>query len=122
MNIIDRKKAKAAKLISSNPDIQMWAKLYTESLTEDELKESTSDEDILNTVFSALLYFLAGEGNKVLKDDEWMQYLINDINSAIANGLFKPQFEDKQHIKKIQDIQFGENEVVEDSETNSEED
>ena len=76
-------------------EINAWAKLYTESLTEKELSESTSDEDILNTAFGTMLYFLCGEGDKVLKDDEWMNYLVNDINSAISKGMFKPSFEDK---------------------------
>lgn len=91
-------------------EINSWAKLYTESLTEKELSESTSDEDILNTAFSTMLYFLCGEGDKVLKDDEWMNYLVNDINSAISKGMFKPSFEDKQHIKKLQQMRLGTNE------------
>ena len=85
-------------------EINSWAKLYTESLTEKELSESTSDEDILNTAFGTMLYFLCGEGDKVLKDDEWVNYLVNDINSAISKGMFKPSFEDKQHIKKLQEL------------------
>ena len=52
--------------------IEEWAKLYAESLTEQELSESSSDEDMINTAFSTLLYFLTGEGDKVLKDSEWM--------------------------------------------------
>jgi hypothetical protein len=76
-------------------DIELWAKLYTESLTEKELSESTTDEDLLNTAFSTLLYFLTGEGKKVLKDSEWMTYLTNDIYSAIYKGIFKPSYEDK---------------------------
>lgn len=93
-----------------NPEINGWAKLYCENLTEKELSESTSDEDILNTAFSTMLYFLCGEGDKVLKDDEWVNYLVNDLNAAIQKGLFKPSFEDKQHIKKLQDIRMGESE------------
>jgi hypothetical protein len=89
---------------STNKEINEWAKLYTESLTEKELSESTTDDDILNTAFSTLLYFLCGEGNVVLKDDEWVNYLVNDINAAIQKGMFKPSFNDKQHIKKLQDI------------------
>ena len=96
---------------SVHNEINEWAKLYTESLTEKELSESTSDEDILNTVFSTLLYFLCGEGNAVLKDDEWVNYLVNDINSAIQKGMFKPSYADKQHIKKLQDIRLGEDEL-----------
>lgn len=87
--------------------IEEWAKLYAESLTEQELSESSSDEDMINTAFSTLLYFLTGEGDKVLKDSEWMTYLINDINNAIQKGMFKPAFEDKQRIKKLQDMHFG---------------
>jgi len=75
--------------------IELWAKMYSESLTEKELSESTSDEDIINTAFSTLLYFLTGESDKVLKDDEWMLYIINDLNNAIQKGMFKPSFEDK---------------------------
>lgn len=96
---------------SKHNDISMWAKLYTESLTEKELSESTSDEDILNTAFSTLLYFICGEGNTVLKDDEWINYLVNDIDSAIAKGMFKPSFEDKQHIKKLQQMRLDVNET-----------
>lgn len=87
--------------------IEEWAKLYAESLTEQELSESSSDEDMINTAFSTLLYFLTDEGDKVLKDSEWMTYLINDINNAIQKGMFKPAFEDKQRIKKLQDMHFG---------------
>lgn len=87
--------------------IEEWAKLYAESLTEQELSESSSDEDMINTAFSTLLYFLTGEGDKVLKDSEWMTYLINDINNAMQKGMFKPAFEDKQRIKKLQDMHFG---------------
>lgn len=87
--------------------IEEWAKLYVESLTEQELSESSSDEDMINTAFSTLLYFLTGEGDKVLKDSEWMTYLINDINNAMQKGMFKPAFEDKQRIKKLQDMHFG---------------
>jgi len=99
-----------------NPEINDWAKLYCENLTEKELSESTSDEDILNTAFSTLLYFLCGEGNVVLKDDEWMNYLQNDINAAIQKGMFKPSFEDKKHIRQLQDIRLGEDETEEDEE------
>lgn len=95
---------------STNKEINEWAKLYTESLTEKELSESTSDEDLLNTAFSTLLYFLCGEGNTVLKDDDWLNYLVNDINAAIQKGMFKPSFNDKQHIKKLQEIRLGEDE------------
>ena len=87
--------------------IEEWAKLYAESLTEQELSESSSDEDMINTAFSTLLYFLTDEGDKVLKDSEWMTYLINDINNAMQKGMFKPAFEDKQRIKKLQDMHFG---------------
>ena len=85
-----------------NEDIKHWAKLYTESLNEDELKESQSEQDILNTVFSTLLYFMNGEGNTVLKDTEWMNYLLNDITNVIHNGTFKPSYEDKKRLKSIQ--------------------
>lgn len=105
---------------SNHNEINSWAKLYTESLTEKELSESTSDDDILNTAFSTLLYFLCGEGNTVLKDDEWVNYLVNDINTAIQKGMFKPSFSDKQHIKKLQDIRLGE-ELDEDVETDVDE-
>ena len=87
--------------------IEEWAKLYAESLTEQELSESSSDEDMINTAFSTLLYFLTGESDKVLKDSEWMTYLINDINNAMQKGMFKPAFEDKQRIKKLHDMHFG---------------
>ena len=87
--------------------IEEWAKLYAESLTEQELSESSSDEDMINTAFSTLLYFLTDEGDKVLKDSEWMTYLINDINNAMQKGMFKPAFEDKQRIKKLHDMHFG---------------
>jgi hypothetical protein len=95
---------------SEHKEINEWAKLYTESLTEKELSESTTDDDILNTAFSTLLCFLCGEGNVVLKDDEWVNYLVNDINAAIQKGMFKPSFNDKQHIKKLQEIRLGEDE------------
>lgn len=85
-------------------DIELWAKLYNESLTEQELSESTSDEDLLNTAFSTLLYFMTGDGKKVLRDTEWMNYLINDMYTAINKGLFKPSYEDKQRIKRLQDM------------------
>ena len=110
MNIQERKE-RAAKRMSDDPAMKMWAQMYTESLSENELKESVSEEDIINTAFSTLLYFLCGEGKRVLSDDEWVNYLINDINNAISKGLFKPQFEDKQHIKKIQDERLGEDDA-----------
>lgn len=93
--------------------LDIWTNMYTESLTEKELSESTSDEDIINTAFSTLLYFLCSEGKIVLNDEEWMLYLINDINNAIQKGMFKPAFEDKQRIKKIQDMHFGKDESEE---------
>ena len=93
--------------MTKKEQIEEWAKLYAESLTEQELSESSSDEDMINTAFSTLLYFLTDEGDKVLKDSEWMTYLINDINNAIQKGMFKPAFEDKQRIKKLQDMHFG---------------
>ena len=93
-----KKKIQDAK----HSEINAWAQLYTESLTEKELSESTSDEDILNTAFETLLYFLNGEGDKVLKDNEWKNYIINDINSAIQKGMFKPSFQAKQQLKKLQ--------------------
>ena len=96
------------KHLSTNREINSYAKLYLESLTEKELSESTSDEDILNTAFSTMLYFLCGEGDKVLKDDEWVNYLYNDISAAIQKGMFKPSYEDKQHIKKLQEIRLNE--------------
>lgn len=92
---------------SDCPDIAHYAALV-ESLTEQELSESISEEDIMNTAFSTLLYFLCGEGDKVLKDDEWMLYLQNDINNAISKGMFKPSFEDKKHIKQLASIRSGE--------------
>ena len=92
---------------STYPEINEWAKLYTESLTEQELSESTSDEDLLNTAFSTLLTFMVGDGNKVLKDDEWMNYLENDLNTAIRKGMFKPAFDDKQNLKKLDAIRHG---------------
>lgn len=104
---------------SKNADINAYAKLYAESLTEKEFSESTSDEDILNTAFSTMLYFLCGEGNKVLKDDEWVNYLVNDMNAAIQKGMFKPSFEDKQHIKKLQEMRLGQDDI-DDSEESSE--
>ena len=93
--------------MTKKEQIEEWAKLYAESLTEQELSESSSDEDMINTAFSTLLYFLTGEGDKVLKDSEWMTYLINDINNAMQKGMFKPAFEDKQRIKKLHDMHFG---------------
>lgn len=113
-------KKNSTKVVKTNdPEMNMYVKLYTEALTEEELSESTSDEDIINTAFSTLLYFLCGEGNTVLKDDEWVNYLQNDINSAISKGMFKPSFEDKKHIKKLQEIRFGTDES-EDDVTNDE--
>lgn len=105
--------------------IEKWAKLYVESLTEDELSHSTSDSDLLNTCFSTLLRFMVGDGNSVLKDEEWMLYLINDINAAIDKGLFNPQFDDKQNLKKINAMHFGadideSDEDTEDSEDSTE--
>lgn len=101
---------------SPNKEINSWAKLYSESLTEQELSESTSDEDILNTAFSTILFFLCGEGDKVLKDSEWVNYLVNDINAAIQKGMFKPGFEDKKHIRMLQDRSLEEEAEEEDDE------
>lgn len=92
--------------------IKNWAKLYVESLTEDELSRSTSDSDLINTCFSSLLRFMVGDGNKILKDDEWMLYLINDINTAIDKGLFNPQFDDKQNLKKINAMHFNDEDAL----------
>lgn len=96
--------------MSEDTDVRLWTKMY-ESLNEQDLDESTNDEDIINTAFSTLLYFLAGEGNKVLKDEEWIMYLKNDLNTAITKGIFKPSFEDKQHIKIIQHMDEDEEEA-----------
>jgi hypothetical protein len=86
--------------------IDAWTKLYVESLNEEDFKQSSNENDIINTCFSTLLFFLAGEGNKVLKDSEWMMYLVNDINAAIDRGIFNPQFDDKQHLKAIMQQQY----------------
>lgn len=110
---------------ATQQQIENWAKLYVESLTEDELSHSTSDSDLLNTCFSTLLRFMVGDGNSVLKNEEQMLYLINDINAAIDKGLFNPQFDDKQNLKKINAMHFGSDigesdEDMEDSEDSAE--
>ena len=42
-----------------------------------------------------------GEGDKILKDSEWMLYLIDDLNAASRKGLWKPEAEDKQILSNI---------------------
>lgn len=91
-------------------DIEQWAKLYEATVTDAELYEAVSDNDILSNVFSSLLAFMNGKGDKILKDSEWMNYLINDIEAAAHKKLFKMNSDDQANLKEIVSKQYGEEE------------
>lgn len=84
------------------PDIKTYAKLYRESICrERQLCESASDDEIISNVFSSLLTFMSGDGEKILRDSEWMNYLVNDIQQAVQSGLFKPDRESQEQLQAL---------------------
>lgn len=83
-------------------DIARYAKIYMESChRERQLNESASDDEIISNVFSALLAFMSGDGDKILRDGEWMNYLVNDIQQAVQSGLFEPDRESQEKLYQL---------------------
>lgn len=79
-----RAKTMSNKRSTTLSDIKTYAKLYRESVRhERNLCESASDDEIISNVFSSLLAFMSGDGEKILRDSEWMNYLVNDIQQAV---------------------------------------
>lgn len=97
-------KTRALKKSTKRPasDIARYARLYAESVRrEQKLNESASDDEILANVFSSLLTFMSGSGDKILRDSEWMNYLVNDIQQAVQSGLFKPDRESQEMLNQL---------------------
>lgn len=104
------KKTKKSHIVETKKhgtsDIARYARIYKESCRREmQLNESASDDEILSNVFSALLAFMSGDGDKILRDGEWMNYLVNDIQQAVQSGLFKP---DRESQEKLQQLFMGE--------------
>lgn len=82
-----------------DPNIQLWADIVKQQTRV--LKEDVNEDEIISNCFSTLLRFMNGEADTILKDSEWMLYLINDLDAASRKGLWKPDAEDKQLLSKI---------------------
>lgn len=85
--------------MKTDPEIQLWAdivKAQTPVITED-----VDEKDILTNMFSSILWFINGKGDKILKDEEWMNYLKNDLNAAVRKNLWSPTPEDKKMLEKM---------------------
>lgn len=88
---------KNKKLIDNQ--ILYWADIVKQQTKV--LKEDVNEEDIISNCFGTLLRFMNGEGDKVLKDTEWMLYLINDLHAASRKGLWKPDADDEQILSRL---------------------
>lgn len=82
-----------------DPNIQLWADIVKEQ--SQLVTEDVDEKDILENVFTSLLIFMQGKGDKILKDEEWMNYLKNDMNAAVRKKLWTPSIEDKKALEKI---------------------
>lgn len=85
--------------MKTDPEIQLWAdivKAQTSVITED-----VDEKDILTNIFSSILWFINGKGDKILKDEEWVNYLKNDLNAAVRKNLWSPTPEDKKMLEKM---------------------
>lgn len=82
-----------------DPNIQLWADIVKQQTRV--LKEDVNEDEIIANCFGTLLRFMNGEGDKILKDSEWMLYLVNDLNAASRKGLWKPEADDKNILSKI---------------------
>ena len=85
-----------------DPNIQMWADIVKSQTRI--LKEDVSEDEILANVFASLLRFVAGENDKIMKDQEWLNYIINDINAAVRKKLFVPEPDDQKYLDKINHV------------------
>ena len=47
------------------------------------------------------MWFINGKGDKILKDEEWINYLKNDLNAAVRKNLWTPNPEDKRMLDKM---------------------
>lgn len=80
------------------PEIQLWANIVKQQTP---ITEDVDEKDILANVFSSVLWFLNGKGEKILKDEEWVNYLKNDLNAAARKNLWTPNPEDKRMLQKM---------------------
>lgn len=85
--------------MKTDPIIQHWADIIKESTQL--VTEDVDEKDILANMFSTVLWFINGKGDKILKDEEWMNYLKNDLNAAVRKNLWTPNPEDKRMLDKI---------------------
>lgn len=82
-------------------EIEKWAKIYDAGCTREYLAESVDKDEVIANIVTSLMYFLNGEGDKVLKDQEWMNYIVNDINNAVFLKIFKLSPEDERRFEEI---------------------
>ena len=85
--------------MKTDPIIQHWADIIKENTPI--VTEDVDEKDILANVFSSILQFINGKGDKILKDEEWVNYLKNDLNAAIRKSLWTPNPEDKRMLDKM---------------------
>lgn len=84
--------------MKQDPNIQLWANIVK---SQTPITEDVDEKDILANMFSTVLAFIQGKGDKVLKDEEWLNYIKNDLNAAVRKNLWTPNPEDKQALDKM---------------------
>ena len=84
-----------------NPNYRMWNDADMDESECQKLKESVSKDEVLGRAVEHLLYFAAGKGNQILKDDEWMADINNCINEAIILKAYKPEGEAKKLLDEL---------------------
>lgn len=80
------------------PEIQLWADIVKQQTP---ITEDVDEKDILANIFSTVLQFINGKGDKILKDEEWINYLKNDLNAAVRKNLWTPNPDDKHMLEKM---------------------
>ena len=90
---------------SDKTHIEYWKSLIEED--QQAVDEAVDQKEIANTLVATLLTFMVGEGDKVLKDSEWMTYIINDIHSAVNSKMIELDADSKKRLQKIEKMHFG---------------
>ena len=90
---------------SDKTHIEYWKSLIEED--QRAVDEAVDQKEIANTLVATLLTFMVGEGDKVLKDSEWMTYIINDIHSAVNSKMIELDADSKKRLQKIEKMHFG---------------